>query len=69
MSVSLPADLVRELRERVGPRGLSAYLTHAVERELAIDRLADLVTWLDQRRGGPLPGEVLAEVEAQWPPA
>ncbi|MFB0628194.1 hypothetical protein [Streptomyces sp. AB3(2024)] len=43
ISVSMPADLVSELRSRTGRRGLSGYITEAVRHQLAMDGLAEIV--------------------------
>ncbi|MET9688135.1 hypothetical protein ABZY81_06635 [Streptomyces sp. NPDC006514] len=42
ISVSLPAELVSELRSRTGRRGLSSYIAEAVRHQLAMDGLADI---------------------------
>ncbi|MEW2139680.1 hypothetical protein AB0892_24385 [Streptomyces sp. NPDC005409] len=43
ISVSMPAELVSELRSRTGRRGLSSYITEAVRHQLAMDGLAEIV--------------------------
>ncbi|MFD5564699.1 hypothetical protein [Kitasatospora griseola] len=43
LSVSMPADLIAELRTRAGRRGVSNYVTKAVRHRLAMDGLAEIV--------------------------
>jgi hypothetical protein len=43
ISVSMPAELVGALRTRTGKRGVSAYVTAAVQHQLAMDGLAEIV--------------------------
>ncbi|MET8827063.1 hypothetical protein ABZX40_05950 [Streptomyces sp. NPDC004610] len=43
ISVSMPADLLTELRSRAGRRGVSSYITEAVRHQLAMDGLAEIV--------------------------
>lgn len=65
VSVSLPEDVLAELRERVGPGGVSAYVTRAVERDLAVDRLAELLAELEAEFG-PVSEEGIARARAEW---
>lgn len=66
VSVSLPDSLTRSIRQLVGPGRFSAYVAAAVERQLELDRLAELVAGIEERRGGPIPEELMAEAEAAW---
>ncbi|MFE2374003.1 hypothetical protein [Streptomyces sp. NPDC059398] len=43
ISVSMPADLISELRSRTGRRGVSSYVAEAVRHQLAMDGLAEIV--------------------------
>jgi len=65
VSVTLPAGLLDRIRQRVGTRGLSSYVAHALEQE---ERREALQTWLTSQDAefGPVPDEVIAEVRAQW---
>jgi Arc/MetJ-type ribon-helix-helix transcriptional regulator len=65
VSVSLPAPLVERIKEKVGSRGVSRYVAHALEHEERREALRD---WLaDQdRTHGPVPDEVMQEVRRQW---
>lgn len=60
ISVSMPAELVSELRSRTGRRGLSSYITEAVRRQLAMDGLAEIVAAHEEEHGA-LTGQ---EIEA-----
>ncbi|MCL2468355.1 MAG: hypothetical protein FWF02_07735 [Micrococcales bacterium] len=62
-SFTIPADLIEQAQLRSGPRGLSAYLTQALEAQLRIDRLNEYVAAAEAEQG-PVPDEVLAQVYA-----
>jgi Arc/MetJ-type ribon-helix-helix transcriptional regulator len=66
VSVSMPEQTAQAAREMAGPGRFSAYVADAVQRRLELDRLADLVAGIEARRGGPIPDEVMAEVDAAW---
>ena len=51
VSVSMPADLVSELRSRAGRRGVSSYVTDAVRHQLAMDGLAEIVAAHEEEHG------------------
>lgn len=57
ISVSLPRATVADLRSRAGRRGMSAYVTAAVEHQLAMDRLGEIVARYEEGH------EPLAETE------
>jgi hypothetical protein len=65
VSVTLPADLLDEIRERVGPGNLSRYLTEAAEQKRRHEALGE---WLDRMEDehGPIPEEALAEAQRRW---
>jgi hypothetical protein len=65
VSVTLPAGLLDRVRQRVGTRGLSSYVAHALEEE---ERREALQAWLTSQDAefGAVPDEVMAEVRAQW---
>lgn len=65
VSVSMPQSLAEQVKTRVGARRFSGYVAEAVGRQLQRDRLAELLDDLD-REHGPVPADVLAEVEALW---
>lgn len=66
VSVSLPDALTRSVRDRVRRGRFSAYVTAAVERQLELDRLAELVDGFEERLGRPISNELMAEAAAAW---
>jgi hypothetical protein len=68
MSITVPADVAAELRARAGQGNVSAYVTHALVRQLEHDRLGDLVADLRELHG-PVTEEELAAARAEWPSA
>jgi transcriptional regulator GlxA family with amidase domain len=69
VTVSMPADVAAMIRRRVGARGVSRYVTAAVQRQLEVDALGQLVDELAEASGGPLTTEELAGAAALWPDA
>jgi hypothetical protein len=68
VSVSLPGDLSEEVRRRVGQRGFSRFVTAAVRRQIERDDLDALLAEMEAVNG-PVPPELLAEVDRLWPDA
>ena len=68
VSVTLPADLLDQIRERVGPGNLSRHLSEVLEED---ERRLALRGWLDQMEAehGPIPEEAIEEVRRRWPTA
>jgi len=66
VSVSLEQEVVTATRERVGGRGLSAYVNEAVRRQLRRDALAELLAEL-RAEHGPVPADRMEEVRRLWP--
>ncbi|MER8027425.1 hypothetical protein ABTZ78_00390 [Streptomyces bauhiniae] len=60
ISVSMPAELVSELRSRTGRRGLSSYVTEAVRHQLAMDGLAEIVEAHEEEHGALTEREIEA---------
>lgn len=50
-SVSMPAALSEEVRDRVGTRGFSAYVTKAVARQLQRDALDEAIARMEAKHG------------------
>lgn len=65
VSVTVPTDTLTRIREEVGSRGVSAYLSRAADHELHRDSLRH---WLDDMTAahGPVPDEVADEVDRVW---
>jgi hypothetical protein len=61
ISVTLSAGTVRAIRERVGKRGVSAYLESAAQRQIERDNLDELITEFDQVHGPADPKAVAAK--------
>jgi hypothetical protein len=53
LSVTVEEDLVDELRERAGDRGISAFVNQAVRHELQLARLGELLADLENDLGPP----------------
>ncbi|MFD4018129.1 hypothetical protein [Streptomyces sindenensis] len=60
ISVSMPSELVSELRSRTGHRGLSSYITEAVRHQLAMDGLAEIVASHEEEHGALTEQEIEA---------
>ncbi|MFJ4120350.1 hypothetical protein DLE01_20960 [Streptomyces sp. FT05W] len=58
--VSMPSELVGELRSRTGRRGLSGYVTEAVRHQLAMDGLAEIVAAHEEEHGALTEQEIEA---------
>ncbi len=65
LSLSVPEDLARSLRRRVGARGLSAFAARALQHELEHEQLGELLAELDAA-SGPVPESLLREAQAAW---
>ncbi len=65
VSITLDEELLRAVRERVGGRGLSAYVNEALRRDLQHDRIRDFLAAMEEEQG-PIPEEVMEEVRREW---
>jgi hypothetical protein len=61
VSVTLTAGTLQAIRERVGKRGLSAYLERAAQRQIERDNLDELIADFDKVNGPADPGAVAAK--------
>ncbi|MDA8393036.1 MAG: hypothetical protein M0Z87_09635 [Actinomycetota bacterium] len=66
VSMSLDADVLAQARERVGGRGVSAYVNDAVRRQLRRDALAEVLAEM-REANGPVGDEEMEEVRRLWP--
>lgn len=66
LSATVPKGLSALIRERAGRGNVSAYVTHALLRQLEHDRLGDLVAELEQNHG-PVSDDEVAVARAEWP--
>lgn len=58
VTVTIPVDLLDEIREEAAERGISAYVTEALRDRRSRDKLADFVGWLDEEYGAPTEEEL-----------
>lgn len=61
ISVSLTAGTLHAIRERVGKRGVSAYLEKAAQRQIERDTLDELIADFDKINGPADPNAVAAK--------
>lgn len=66
LSVSVPLELARAVRQRVGARGLSGFVARAMAHELEREQLGAFLAELDQLHG-PVPKAILTEARRAWP--
>lgn len=66
LSVSVPSDLAKAVRRRVGPRGLSGFVARAIAHELEREQLGAFLAGLD-RDLGPVPKGTLSTARKAWP--
>ncbi|MFF1955542.1 ribbon-helix-helix domain-containing protein [Streptomyces sp. NPDC058220] len=60
VTVTIPEDLLEEIREDAAERGISAYVTEALRAQRGRDKLLGLVSWLDEEYGPPTEEELAA---------
>jgi hypothetical protein len=65
-SVSIDEDLAGRVEEHVSGRGLSSFVSRAVEHELERDILAQYLDELDAELG-PVPEILIEEYDRLWP--
>lgn len=56
VTVTIPEDLLEEIRAEAAERGLSAYVAEALRAKRDRDRLLELVGWLEEEHG-PVTGD------------
>ena len=66
VSMSLDVEVLAQARERVGGRGVSAYVNEAVRRQLRRDALADVLAQMRAVNGAVADAE-MEEVRRRWP--
>ena len=65
VSVTLPADLLDEIREKVGPGNLSRYLTEAADEKRRHEALDDWLARMDTEHG-PVSPDAEAAADRLW---
>jgi len=66
LSVSVPDELAKAVRKKVGTRGLSGFVARAMQHELEREQLASYLAEMDQALG-LVPAKTLAAARAAWP--
>ncbi len=66
VSVSMPEELTEAVRARTGTGGFSRYVTDAVQEQIRLDLLDDLVAEFEAKYG-PIPDELVEEAMREWP--
>lgn len=61
ISVTLTAGTLQAIRERVGKRGVSAYLEKAAQRQIERDNLDELIAGFEEVHGAADPEAVAAK--------
>ena len=65
LSVSVPAQLAKSVRKRVGSGGLSSFVAQAMQHELEREQLGAYLDELD-RELGPVPDKVMKQARELW---
>jgi hypothetical protein len=63
VTVTIPEDLLDEIRAEAAERGLSAYVAEALRFKRDRDRLQELVDWLEEEHGPVTEDERTAALE------
>jgi hypothetical protein len=66
VSVSMPEELTEAVRARTGTGGFSRYVTDAVQEQIRLDLLDDLIADFEAKYG-PIPDELVEEAMREWP--
>lgn len=60
LSITLPRELAEKIRARSGPGGVSAYIAAAVEHQVQMDNLDELIAGFEAEHG-PITQEEIEE--------
>ncbi|MEV0628532.1 CopG family transcriptional regulator [Nonomuraea wenchangensis] len=63
VTVTIPEELLEEIRTEAAERGLSAYVAEALRYKRDRDRLLELVNWLEEEYGPVTDDERAAAIE------
>lgn len=66
LSVSVPSELAKAVRRRVGGRGLSGFVAQALAHELERQQLGSFLDELNEELG-PVSESALASARKSWP--
>jgi hypothetical protein len=65
LSVSVPDELAKAVRRKVGARGLSSFVARAMAHELEREQLGSYLAKMD-RDLGPVPTKMLTLARSTW---
>ena len=65
-SVSVDVELAARVQSHLGDRGLSSFVSRAVEHELERDLLSEYLDELDDQFG-PIPADLVKHIDKLWP--
>jgi hypothetical protein len=69
VTVTLPADLVDEMRAQIGPRETSAWIAGAIADRLALERLGAAIADFEAEHGAISPDDIsIALDRTAWKP-
>ncbi|MBN6052550.1 CopG family transcriptional regulator [Nonomuraea sp. RK-328] len=63
VTVTIPEELLEEIRTEAAERGLSAYVAEALRSQRDRDRMLELVNWLEEEYGPVTDEERAAAIE------
>jgi hypothetical protein len=66
VSISMPEELTEAVRARTGAGGFSRYVADAVEEQIRLDLMDDLIAEFEAEHG-PVPEELVEEAMREWP--
>jgi hypothetical protein len=66
VSVSMPEELTEAVRARTGAGGFSRYVADAVQEQIRLDLLDDLIADFEADYG-PVPEELVQKAMREWP--
>jgi hypothetical protein len=66
LSISVPDELAKAVRRKVGARGLSSFVARAMTHELEREQLGSYLAEMD-RDLGPVSKRALALARSTWP--
>ena len=66
LSVSVPSELAKAVRLRVGGRGLSGFVAQALAHELEREQVGSFLQELDAKLG-PISNATLVRARKAWP--
>jgi hypothetical protein len=68
VTITLPEDLEAAVKNEIGSREFSAYVTEAVAHQYQLEQLGKFLDEMEEKYG-PVPEEIQAETDSWWPDA